>query len=399
MVRLNHNILLLQFIEIVRGCSFILPIITLLLQNKYQLSFDDFLFCQAVFAGTILLLEVPSGYLSDLWQRKFVLFLSLLSYAVAFLCLLSSAGLASALLYHFFLALSSCLLSGTNSALLYDTLLTQKAAPDYGRHEGRRRAFGLYSAAISCLLGGGLYHIWQDLPLFLNMGLALIGACSCLFLTEPPRTETTNTTTHQQTVHELAALYRSNLSFILILLASAALLSTSKLLLWSQQAYYNALNLPPALFGVLCACGFFLGGAASHISHFLHQFWTNAQLIFIGYFCAFIAALSAGISISFLGIPFLLIGGSFLFGFITPRLHEALNHQIGTKRRATMLSLFSLCQNLIYIPLSLLIAAITDTFPLTYGLMTISLWLFCSGLLFFLLYHRILTSVKQTPSL
>src|ERR1035437_9385982 len=73
------------------------------------------------------------------------------------------------------------LCSGTNTAILYDSLLSVNREDEYRKREGRRQALCFYTVAPSGIIGGLLYPLNHYLPLVLGI-VALVGAliAACL---------------------------------------------------------------------------------------------------------------------------------------------------------------------------------------------------------------------------
>ena len=96
------------------------PIFVPLLQG-HGLSMSQVLQTQALFALTIALFEVPSGYLADLWGRRQAILVGAIFFAVGFVCLWNADTFVDFLIYEVFLGIGYSLISGADLALLYDT--------------------------------------------------------------------------------------------------------------------------------------------------------------------------------------------------------------------------------------------------------------------------------------
>ena len=98
----------------------VIPVFVPLLQG-HGLSMSQVLQTQALFAMTVAVLEVPSGYFADLFGRKRALVFGSLLNGIGFLWLLSADSFYDFMLYEFFLGVGISLISGADLALLYDT--------------------------------------------------------------------------------------------------------------------------------------------------------------------------------------------------------------------------------------------------------------------------------------
>src|SRR5688572_14890534 len=154
-----RNIRLLELHSVFLNALFCVPVLIPFYRDEIGLSFRDFLIGESVFAAVLILLEVPSGWLSDIWKRKHVLALSSVFWIVGLSILLLAENLLHAVLAQGIIGVSVSLFSGTNSAMLYDTLLAEGRTEEYSRLEGRRQGVGLYTVALTGIGGGFLYDL------------------------------------------------------------------------------------------------------------------------------------------------------------------------------------------------------------------------------------------------
>ncbi|NCC21353.1 MAG: MFS transporter [Alphaproteobacteria bacterium] len=377
----QQNIRLLEIHSGMVNAMFILPVIMPYYRDAIGLTFHDFLIGEAVFAAVLLTFEVPSGWLSDVWKRKYVLALGSLIEVAGFVMLLFADSFLDAILAQAILGVAISLLSGTNTALLYDSLAEARQENRYVSYEGRRNGIGLYTLGGASIFGGLLYSVDPALPVLGSALAQVVAGIVALAMVEPAR--------HRMPVQtrplaDMAATMRyalhGHVEIAAILFFSAALFCATKLLMWIQQPYYMALGIPEIWFGVLMAAGYVLGGASSHFSHRILPGLSNLRALALAWLVTTLVAAGAGAAIGYHGIALLMLGGSLIFGAASPRVFEAINIRVGPERRATILSTASLLRQVAFIPLAIVVGAANDNLGIAAALFTVAAWLVFSGL-------------------
>lgn len=378
---MKHNTTLLEGYNICLNAIFIMPVFIPFYRDHIGLSFQDFLIGEAVFAAVIVALEVPSGWLSDVWKRKNVLILSCAIWIAGFSVLIVADNLAMTIIAQSIIGVAVSLFSGTNTALLYDTLAAQGREAEYSRREGRRMAFMLYSIAFASIAGGFMYMVHPLLPLLATIAMAFPALFCCILLTEPPRYKTA---VQGHPIKDMAITLRyalhghKEIAFIIIF--AALLFSGTKMIMWSQQPYYIELALPEYVFGFLLAGGFVFGGFSSQMAHRLDGRISNLLTLTLCLLAALMICILCGMTVGLHGVALLMIGGTCLYGIAMPRVNNAINIRIASDRRATILSTLNLLRELFFIPISLIAGWLVAGGGIGNGLWAVAGWLALAGL-------------------
>lgn len=380
-MRADRNIRLLEAHAVCINMAFIIPVVVPFYRERMGLGFDDFLMAEAAFALTVVVLEVPSGWLSDVWKRCHVLLAGTLVELVGYALMLAADNLWMAMLAQSVIGVGISLLSGTNTALLYDSLLSEGREAEYRRHEGRRMGLGFYSVAAASVMGGFFYAADVRLPVILTLVTLAIGALCCLLMAEPERHRRA---AEKHPIADMIATARyamaGHAEIGLIIAFAAVMFSATKVVMWAQQPYYAALGLQEETYGLLMAAGFTLAGLSSHFAHLLDGKVSSLKALFIVWLVAVACCVLASLSISWGGVCLLMLAGSCLYGMAAPRVSEAINKNVGSERRATILSTQSLITSLAFIPLSIGMGHVAENHGVNIMLVAMAGWLSMAGL-------------------
>lgn len=377
----KRNIRLLEIQDIGMGAVFFLPILVVYFRDEIGLNFQDFLLTEAIFAATVLLMEVPSGWLADIWQRRRTLMAANLFWGAGLYLLLIADGFLMAALSQSMIGVGYALRSGANSAMLYDTLIEHDMANQFLRLEGRRKGFSFYSAGAASFCGGFLYEIDHALPLWVSIAFIGVSFIASFFYVEPARRRAP---AHANPLADMASsvwqAIKTNPVVGLLIVLAASFFSASKNIALVQQPYYIALELPEYSFGVLLSVGTILGGFASQVNHLIGKNMSNMQVLGLCWVAAMLVSVLAAIAVGWHGVVLLMFGGTFVYGLSQPRILDAINKRVGPERRATILSGASFGREIVFIPLSLIVGWAATNYGVAGSLYVVVLWLAVAGL-------------------
>ena len=185
--RLDRDIRLLNIAKTAHNAIFIMPVMVPYYQYQIGLTFQELLLGEAIFAIVIVAMEVPSGWLADVWRRKSVLQLGFFLNVFCYLLLWLADGFWMAITAQALIGVGISFLSGADVALLYDRLAEEDKTDDFRRLEGQRHGLGLYGLAFASVIGGLLYVVLPDLPILLTALMEFIAGVCAILVTEPAR--------------------------------------------------------------------------------------------------------------------------------------------------------------------------------------------------------------------
>lgn len=153
-----------------------------------ELSAAEAILLYAIYDVATTILEVPSGYMSDRLGRRITLIVAAVTGFAGAALLAFGSSFAVFALGQIFLGAASAFASGTDSALLYESLAASGRKQQIEQQELRAWRFTFSALAISAVLGGLLALQLAALP-FLAGAAAFTGALLVtLAFAEPPRT-------------------------------------------------------------------------------------------------------------------------------------------------------------------------------------------------------------------
>lgn len=349
--RVRRNIVMLNALTFLRCFMLVIAVIVPYVRVRAGIGAGDFLAAEAFFALCVVLMEVPSGWIGDIWTRKNTIIAGVFFEVAGFAILWLMQSYVQLLIGQFVIAIGMSLLSGTTNAMLYDTLLEARLTRHYRRLEGLRHSLGLYAVGLSSLISGWVFAIpviGPDVVIGATVLFTSLGLVCALFLHEPNR--------HKETVHanpvkdvlvSIDTGLRKSPYIGRLMLMVALVYGVNNAAFWMQQPYYMALNVPIVWFGVFGAVGQLLGGVGAQLSHHLtHRLrmefvWLGVVLWLMTVFA--MAALFPGAY----GIV-LLMSISVLYGTTFPLVQDEVNRRVSSARRATLLSCITLFSRLVF---------------------------------------------------
>ena len=338
-MHIKHNIIKMYFLKGVLWFMLSMPIIILFFKEN-GLSLTEIMTLQGAYSLTVALFEVPSGYLADLFGRKACIVFSTIFSFVGFLFFCFFSGFYYFLIAQILVGFAGSLISGSDSALIYDTLLQTNNKDDYAKIEGRNYAIGNFSEATAGIFGGFLAVSSIYLPVYVQTAFIFLSIPIAFTLVEPEITNITSSRISLQSIFILvkSTLFESSKLRWLIVYSSAMGVATLSMA-WFSQPFFIAIDLPLVLFGIFWALLNFSSGISSYNSHYFSNKFNYKSLIYFSVIMS-LSFFLLGFSIISYGLFFIFII-YFLRGIVTPILRNEINKITSSNIRATVLSVRS----------------------------------------------------------
>ena len=384
---LRKNIQKLSLIKTFRWFMLIMPILVLFFQEN-GLSMKAVFILQSVFSISIVVFEVPTGYFGDRVGRRISIITGSAVSAMGFVVYSFSYGFTGFLIAELLLGIGVSFISGSDSALLYDTLLQLGQAGRYKQMEGRLSSIGNFSEGTASILGGLLATISLRLPFYIETLLLLIALFIAFSLVEPDgKSQIPEHTSRKKMLHIVKfALYEQAQVKWLIIYSSLVGASTLTLV-WFIQPYFTLVGLPLALFGVVWAMLQFSVGLFALSAHRVEA-WLGRRnslislivLSMIGY--GLLSVFQYRWAILFILIFY------FVRGIHGPVLKDYVNRLISSDIRASVLSVKNLMGRLVFAGIGPFAGWISDHNSLPVALAVCGAFFGLSGSFTLLALHR-----------
>lgn len=362
-----------------------MPIIVLFYESN-GLSLKEIFLLKSVYSIVLVTLDIPTGYLADAWGRRNCLLTGCIISLGGFICYSFSSTFGAFFIAELLLGVGQSLVSGADSALLYDTMLHYKREDEYLKYEGKVTMIGNFSEAFAGIIGGLLATSSLRLPFYCQAGIAFIGIPASLALHEfNVKTHLTNPLRNIWEIIRYSLI--TNKSLCYDILFSGVIGAATLTMAWFVQPVLMHINLPTGLFGVVWTILNLTVGIAALYSDAL-----NTRLGENRTYTLILICITGGyLAVSFC-LNYLSLGLFFLFyiirGFATPILKGYINRQTFSEMRATVLSIRNFIIRLIFASMAPFLGWLNDAFSLALALQVSALIIFVPGLLFLILQWK-----------
>ncbi|MDH6357691.1 MFS transporter [Parabacteroides sp. PF5-9] len=385
---MQRNILALYIIKLSKWFSLVMPVIVLF-YGEYGLGLQDIFILKSVYSVTAVVLEIPSGYLADVWGRKRCLVSGCLLFFTGYLCYSFTSVFEAFLVAEILLGIGQTLVNGADSALLYDTTAHYKKEHLYLRYEGRITMIGNFAEAFAGIFGGFLAVYSLRFPFYAQALVAFTGIPAALILKEfNCKVESQSPVSEILKIIKYALITNKQLCYNILF--SGVIGAATLTMAWFVQPVLIYLETPISYYGIIWTVLNLTVGIAALYSDRIERYWgINKMYTFIllvivsGY-----VALAFNLSYTGLFILFLFY---ICRGFATPILKGYINQITFSEMRATVLSIRNFIIRLIFAAIAPFIGWLNDAYSLQTALLIAAGIFLLPGLLFLLL------QIKKTP--
>lgn len=363
----------------------LMPVIVPFFQ-EHGLSMKQIYHLISIFAFGVVILEAPSGYISDLLGRKKTLVVSGIFQGLAFTILAVSSNYWMFVIFELFNAISVSLYSGTDVALIYDTIYAIDKKEPENKILGRRIFYSQIGETVAALAGGMLASISLMLPAKLNAVTGWLPMLVALTLYEPQRNKLNAVKHWQNAKYIYRKLFVESKLLRLIFLNYMSLGLAGYIVVWAFQGYWKDIGIPLRYFGYLWAAYNLTVALSGRIAHHIEKRLGSAAALLLMSLLPIIGFTGMAFFSSMVGVLF---GLSFKVarGMNQVILRDALNTRVRGEMRATANSIASLGVRLAFVGFGPLMGFLIDgegyrvTFIVFAGIYFLSFIILCLPLI------------------
>ena len=356
----KHNIIKLHILKGISWFMLSMPIIVIFFQD-HGLSLAQIMQLQAAYSLSVAIFEIPSGYIADLFGRKKTIVLSTLFSFFGFLIFSFFSGFNEFIIAEICVGIGGSLMSGSDTALMYDTLIEENEQKTYTKVEGKNYAIGNFSESIAGVVGGLLAVNHLYLPVYLQTIILFFSIPISLSLIEP-KVNKKLALSFQSIKNVLYFSLIKNLKLKWLIIFSSFMGVATLSIAWLAQPFFQEINIPILYFGLLWALLNLTAGISSFNSHKFN----SKNNIFKYSIIMIVSFILLSIYQSLVGLIFIFIIYA-VRGLVTPLLKNLININISSEKRATILSIRSFIIRISFASIAPFLGFIADKKSLQYS--------------------------------
>lgn len=319
-------------------------------------SFEEVFYLTLAWSVATLIFEVPSGYLADKIGRKRTMLLGTLVYLVAFSYMFFAHGIWEFILVQSLISLGYSMFSGTEEAILYDSLQEigeeGKMTHHYGRYLSAKNIFKIFTPAIGAFIAKDLVESQFQILIGVEILAVATSLVVLFFLTEPKHERSVEDyekgifTDSVKLIREQPMLFRVAMNRTLFFIAS--------ILVWrAYQPMFVDIGLSAVWLGILYflmqGLAFISAWYASRIKDWLGLRIVFVELSWLSVVTIVVAAVTDLPWALFFGVLMSIV----LMNLRFPHFSEIFNRRLKSWNRATALSNLNVLKGVLDIPIML----------------------------------------------
>lgn len=345
--------------------TFFMPVLVLLYTSRH-FTLQQIMVAESCYYAVIVLFEVPTGAVADYFGRSRSLAAGAFGTSLACMVIYCFDSYVPLLVAQVIFGISTTLMSGADSAFLYDTVSAMGVPGEYTKYEGRSYALGLLSTAGSVAVGGFMaQRAALTTPFLANAVVAAMAGVVALTLPEVQR-GTDGRTRHRVYWRLIGGAFvtvRRDPALVMVMLSYAIFVTCTQVAIWLNQMFLKHVGVGVQYVGLLLASLSLFSGLVSWNAYRWQRWLQPATLIRAALLLYPLSFSAAGLFAAPAGVLALYLQ-PLAKGVFFPTCRAMVNDRIGADSRATVLSLLSAAGNVTFIFCGPILGRLMDAVPL-----------------------------------
>ena len=383
---MQRNLIALYLVKLSKWFTLVMPIIVLFYE-EHRLGLQDVFILKSVYSVAAVALEVPSGYLADVWGRKRCIVAGCVLFFGGYLCYSLTSTFAAFLVAEILLGIGQTMINGADSALLYDTTVHHGRENLYLRYEGRITMIGNFAEAVAGIFGGLLAVYSLRYPFYAQAVVAFVGIPAAMALREYAPANKVQSP-WEEILRILKYSLVTNKKLCCNIMYSGIIGAATLTMAWFVQPVLMQLETPTEWYGIIWTMLNLTVGVAALYSDRVEQLFgmNKMNILILSVIAGGYVALAYNLTYAGLGILLLF----YIFrGFATPILKGYINQMTFSEMRATVLSIRNFVIRLMFAAIAPFIGWLNDMYSLQVALLASAALIFIPGAVFLALQLRL----------
>ncbi|MFW5756147.1 MAG: MFS transporter [Tangfeifania sp.] len=362
MAGFRKNIVRLYLVKTSKWFNLVMPVVVLFYQDN-GLSMHEIFVLKSIYSVAIVAMELPSGWMADVWGRKKTLVFGSILGSAGILMYSFSYGFWAFAAAEIILGIGHSFVSGADSALLYDSLKSDGKTEKYVKHEGRITSAGNFAEAIAGVAAGFLAAISLRTPFYFQFFVASIAIPASITMIEPKLNATHQFQSVKKMMQNIRDVFLTDTNLRVSILLSAVTGTATLTFAWLVQPFFKAIGLSVELFGILWTALNLTVGVSSAFAFRVEGFFSRKHEILFIVFSLTAGYLLSGLAVMREGLVFLFVFYA-VRGLATPVFKNHINRYTQSHVRATMLSVRNFVIRISFAVIGPLLGWMTDNVSL-----------------------------------
>ena len=355
----RSNIRILYAFSFLQMTLFPMAIITLFWKDHIGLSLTQILLLQGILSIAMVVMEYPSGYISDRIGYRVSLTLASLLGMAGWGIYTVATTFAHVMAAEILLGISLAFISGSDSALLYETLKQEGSEQNYARHQGRMSGFAQGGEALGAVFAGVFYAYSPVLPFVLQVGVWLLALLLTRSMVEPTRIITSPASHLAEALRSARYAFVENKVLRYNILLNSVLGLASFYPVWLIQPYMQHAGVQVTWFGPVWSGANLTVAFFSLTSHRANRYLGDRFMVMLFLVLIGVGYFGLGVNGGLWGFLFYYLLTS-MRGLRGPMMLNLTQTECPSANRAGILSLQTLCFRLLFVCTGPLVGKLAD---------------------------------------